>query len=64
MVSVLIVVPARELTDLGTEPYLENLTLILWPKSAVILGISVRASGIKSLIFGEGYGLGLGFGLG
>ena len=38
MVSVLVVVPARELTDLGTEPYLETLTLILWPKSAVFLG--------------------------
>ena len=64
MVSVLIVVPARELTDLGTEPYLETLNLILWPKSAVILGTSVRISGIKSLIFDEGYGLGFGFGLG
>ena len=31
--------PARELTDLGTEPYLETLTLILWPKSAVFLGV-------------------------
>ena len=49
MVSVLIVVPARELTDLGTEPYLETLTLILWSKSTVILNISVRVSGIKSL---------------
>ena len=30
--------PARELTDLGTELYIETITLILRPKSAVFLG--------------------------
>ena len=48
MVSVLVLLPARELTDLGTEPYQETLTLILKPQSAVFLG-------------GWLFGLGLGF---
>ena len=38
MVSVLVLLPARELTDLGTEPYQETLNLILKPQSAVFLG--------------------------
>ena len=44
MVSVLLVVPARELnlfyTELGTEPNLETLTLIIKPHNALLLVLS------------------------
>ena len=40
MVSVLVILPARELTDLGTEPYLEFVTLVLKPQIAFLCGYS------------------------
>ena len=40
--SVLVIIfPARELTDLGTEPYEEFLTLILKPRIAFLCGYSI-----------------------
>ena len=36
----LVVLPARELTDLGTDPYQEFLTLILEPRISFLCGYS------------------------
>ena len=64
MVSVLVLLPARELTDLGTEPYQEFLTLILKPRIAFLygirfIGIRVMNSGpTLMIIFWFGLGLG------
>ena len=54
--SVLVLLPVRELTDLGTEPYQETLSLILKPRSTVFLvgnifRIRNRVSGKKIRVF-------------